>query len=115
MPPKITVFMAAYNSENYISDSIKSILDQSFSDFELLIINDGSTDLTVDIIEKFNDPRIRLVHNDKNRGLTYTRNVALTEALGEYIAILDSDDIAVKNRLELQYNFFQQHPEYALC
>ena len=115
MPPKITVFMAAYNSENYISDSIKSILDQSFSDFELLIINDGSTDLTVDIIEKFNDPRIRLVHNDKNRGLTYTRNVALTEALGEYIAILDSDDIAIKNRLELQYNFFQQHPEYALC
>lgn len=107
--------MAAYNSENYISDSIKSILEQSFSDFELLIVNDGSTDQTVAVIEKFNDPRIRLVHNDKNRGLTYTRNVALTEARGEYIAILDSDDIAIKNRLELQYNFFRQHPEYALC
>lgn len=107
--------MAAYNSENYISDSIKSILEQTFSDFELLIVNDGSTDQTVEVIKGFNDPRIRLVHNDKNRGLTYTRNVALTEARGEYIAILDSDDIAVKNRLELQYNFFQQHPEYALC
>lgn len=107
--------MAAYNSESYISDSIKSILEQSFSDFELLIVNDGSTDQTVDVIKKFDDARIRLVHNDKNRGLTYTRNVALAEARGAYIAILDSDDIALKSRLELQYNFFQQHPEYALC
>lgn len=107
--------MAAYNAGNYISDAIKSILNQTFSDFELLIVNDGSTDQTVQVIEEFNDPRIRLVHNDKNRGLTYTRNVALTEARGVYIAILDSDDIAVKNRLELQYNFFEQHPDYALC
>lgn len=107
--------MAAYNSEDYISEAIKSMLDQTFSDFELLIINDGSTDHTVEIIETFNDHRIRLVHNDKNRGLTYTRNVALTEARGAYIAILDSDDIAINNRLELQYNFFQQHPEYVLC
>ena len=107
--------MAAYNSGDYISQAIKSILNQTFSDFELLIINDGSTDHMVEMIETFKDQRIRLVHNDKNRGLTYTRNVALTEARGAYIAILDSDDIAMSNRLELQYNFFQQHPEYVLC
>ncbi|WP_169304465.1 glycosyltransferase family 2 protein [Pedobacter frigoris] len=115
MLPKITVCMAAYNAAGYINESIQSILDQTFEDFELLIINDGSTDQTLDIVNEFKDPRIRLVNNDKNRGLTYTRNVALTEARGEYIAILDSDDVAVPNRLELQYTFFQEHPDFALC
>jgi len=115
MNPRITVFMAAYNAANYISESIQSILDQTFKNFELLIVNDGSTDETVNIIGNFKDPRIRLIHNDKNRGLTYTRNVALNEARGEYIAILDSDDVAIHNRLELQYNFFLEHPDFALC
>lgn len=115
MSPKITVFMAAFNSADYISDSIQSILDQTFHDFELLIVNDGSTDRTIEVVETFRDDRIRLIHNDKNRGLTYTRNVAMTAARAEFIAILDSDDIAAKNRLELQYDFFQQNPTYALC
>ncbi|ATP58493.1 hypothetical protein CPT03_19505 [Pedobacter ginsengisoli] len=115
MNPKITVFMAAYNAASYIQESIQSILDQTFENFELLIVNDGSTDETVVVINSFKDSRIRLIHNDKNRGLTYTRNVVLNEAKGEYIAILDSDDVAITNRLELQYNFFQEHPEYALC
>lgn len=107
--------MAAYNAADYISESIQSVLDQTFKDFELLIVNDGSKDQTVDIINSFKDPRIRLLNNDKNRGLTYTRNVALKEAKGEYIAILDSDDVAVVNRLELQYNFFQEYSDFALC
>ncbi len=107
--------MAAYNAANYISESIRSILDQTLGDFELLIVNDGSTDHTVDVINTFKDPRIRLIQNDKNRGLVYTRNVALTEARGSYVAILDSDDIAIHDRLEAQYNFLQEHPEIALC
>jgi glycosyltransferase involved in cell wall biosynthesis len=115
MKPKITVFMAAYNAARYIEESIKSVLDQTFGDFELLIVNDGSTDQTVDVVNGFRDSRIRLLHNDKNSGLTYTRNVALTEAKGDYIAILDSDDVAVNNRLELQYAFFREHPDFALC
>lgn len=115
MPPKITVFMAAYNAADYIRGSINSILEQTFKDFELLIINDGSTDQTVAVIAEFNDPRIRLIHNDRNLGLVFTRNVALKEARGEYIAVLDSDDIAIPNRLELQYNFFSQNSETALC
>jgi len=115
MGPKITVFMAAYNAENYISESIESILQQTFNDFELLIVNDGSTDSTVDIVLGFSDPRIRLVHNEKNKGLVYTRNVALKEAKGIYIAVLDSDDIATPDRLEYQYNFFLNNPNFALC
>lgn len=107
--------MAAYNAAGYISESIKSILTQTFEDLELLIVNDGSTDDTVRVIETFRDPRIRLIHNDKNRGLVYTRNVALKEARGEYIAVLDSDDIASPDRLESQYIFFQENPLFALC
>jgi glycosyltransferase involved in cell wall biosynthesis len=115
MFPKVTVFMAAYNAANYITESVQSVLNQTFEDFELLIVNDGSTDETVAMINQFQDTRIRLIHNDRNRGLVYTRNVLLTEARGEYIAILDSDDIAVSNRLALQYEHFQKHPELALC
>ncbi len=107
--------MAAYNAADYISESIKSILTQTFTDLELLIVNDGSTDNTVQVVESFTDPRIRLVHNEKNRGLVFTRNVALKEARGEYIAVLDSDDIASPGRLESQYAFFQQNPDFALC
>jgi len=107
--------MAAYNAETYISESIKSILEQTFGDFELLIVNDGSTDKTVDIILGFKDPRIRLIHNAKNEGLVYTRNVALKEARGIYIAVLDSDDIAISDRLEHQYNFLLHNPNFALC
>ena len=106
--------MAAYNAAKYISDAINSVLSQTFEDFELLIVNDGSTDDTVTIINKFQDKRIRLIHNDRNRGLVYTRNVLLKEAKGAYIAILDSDDIAVPNRLALQHDHFQKHPELAL-
>lgn len=107
--------MAAYNVADYIKDSIESILNQTFTNFELLIVDDGSTDQTVEIIKQYTDQRIRLVQNGTNKGVTYTRNIALTEARGEFIAVLDSDDIAVENRLELQYNFFSKHPEIALC
>jgi glycosyltransferase involved in cell wall biosynthesis len=115
MSPKITVFMAAYNAAKFITEAIESVLNQTFKDFELLIVNDGSTDETVAIISKFQDPRIRVIHNDRNRGLVFTRNVLLKEARGEYIAILDSDDIAIPNRLALQYEHFKKHPDLALC
>lgn len=113
--PKITVFMAAYNQADFIQQSINSVLTQSFSDFELIIVNDGSIDNTTTIVESFNDNRIRLVHNDGNKGLIYTRNRLLTLAQGEYIAILDGDDIAYQDRLKLQYNFLLANPEVVLC
>ena len=107
--------MAAYNAEKYIKQAISSILNQSFEDFELLIVNDGSTDQTVAAVQSFDDPRIRLIHNESNQGLVFTRNRALEEATGEFIAVLDSDDIAVPERLQVQYDFMQRHPEVALC
>ncbi|WP_412466999.1 glycosyltransferase family 2 protein [Pedobacter sp. KLB.chiD] len=113
--PKITVFMAVYNQADFIEQSINSVLTQSFSDFELIVVNDGSTDDTAAIIESFSDSRIKLVHNDGNKGLIYTRNRLLTLAQGEYIAILDGDDVAYPDRLKLQYNFLFDNPEIVLC
>lgn len=113
--PKITVFIAAYNEANFIEKSISSILNQTFSDFEIIIVNDGSTDDTVAVIEGFTDSRIKLLHNDGNKGIVYTRNRLLELAKGEFIAVLDSDDIACPERLELQYNFLSSNPQIALC
>ncbi len=113
--PKILVFMAAYNAASYIADSIKSILNQTFTDFELLILNDGSTDATVEVVEGFDDKRIRLVHNQENKGLMYTRNRLKEFTDAPFIAILDSDDLARPDRLALQYHFLKQNPEIALC
>lgn len=107
--------MAAYNQADFIEHSINSILTQSFSDFELIVVNDGSTDDTANIVESFKDNRIRLTHNDGNKGLIYTRNRLLTLARGEYIAILDGDDIAYPDRLKTQYCYFMDNPDAVLC
>ena len=112
--PKITVFIPAYNTAQYISDAINSILSQTYTDFELLIIDDGSTDETNQIISSYSDSRIRLIKNRENRGLVYSRNLALTEARGKYLAILDSDDVAHENRLEIQLKEFENRPNLAL-
>ncbi|MBD1424938.1 glycosyltransferase family 2 protein [Sphingobacterium arenae] len=118
MPDKkkiqITVFMAAYNAADYIAASIESVLEQTYTNFELLIVDDGSTDNTVEIIRSFEDPRIRFIQNDGNKGQPYTRNLALKEANGEFLAVLDSDDIAFPNRLEIQLQHFLNRPQLAV-
>lgn len=113
--PKITAFMAAYNVADYIEESISSILNQTFKDFEFIIIDDGSTDDTALVVKKFNDSRISFIQNDGNKGIPFTRNRLLELAKGEYIAVLDSDDIAYPDRFQLQLDFFSAHPEAALC
>lgn len=112
--PKVTILMAAYNAAEYIHQSIQSILNQTMTDFELIIINDGSTDNTVDIVKTFDDDRIILVNNNRNQGLVYTRNIILDIAKGEYIAINDSDDISISTRLETQVNKLDQNPNLAV-
>lgn len=107
--------MAAYNSAPYIKEAINSVLNQTFTDFELIILNDGSTDHTAEIINTFSDKRIRLIHNDYNQGLVFTRNRLLDLARAEFIAVLDSDDVADPERLELQYQYMTAHPEISLC
>ena len=112
--PAISVLMPAYNAATYIAQAIDSILQQTFRDFELIIVNDGSTDRTEDIVLSYQDNRIRYFKNDGNKGLTYTRNrlVGLSEC--KYIAFLDSDDFAVLNRLEVQYEILISNPELVL-
>jgi len=110
---KVTVLMPAWNAEKYISEAIRSVLDQSFTDFELLIIDDGSTDHTVAEINKFNDSRIRLIEM-KHLGIAKALNNGLREAKGIYIARFDADDICLPSRLEKQVGFLENSPEYIL-
>lgn len=100
--PKVSVVMPAYNAEKYIREAIDSILNQTFTDFEFIIINDGSKDKTKDIILSYSDSRIVYLENEKNSGIVVTLNKGLDTAKGEFIARMDADDIAIKNRLERQ-------------
>jgi len=111
----ISVILPVYNGEQYIRETIDSILSQTFRDFELIIINDSSTDGTVSIIKEYADPRIAVVHNETNSGLIYTLNRGLTLCTGKYIARIDADDIALKERLQTQFDFMEAHPEVGVC
>ena len=111
--PKVTVFIPVYNREQYVGEAIESILAQTFSDFEILLVDDGSTDHSVDKIRSFSDPRIRLVCNEGNLGIPKTRNKGVELARGQYMAMLDSDDRAYPERIEKQVAFLDLHPEYA--
>jgi glycosyltransferase involved in cell wall biosynthesis len=109
--PKVTVLMPVYNSEKYLHDAIKSILNQTFRDFEFIIIHDPSTDKTTEILQSFNDPRIKIINNEKVLGLIESLNTGLGIASGEYIARMDSDDISLPERFEKQVKYLQAHPE----
>lgn len=113
--PKVTVLMPVYNAEKYLKEAIDSILNQTFKDFEFLIINDGSIDKSVDIIESYNDFRIKLIHNDQNRGIIHTLNKGLELAQGKYIARMDADDISLPNRLDKQVDFMEQNKEIGIA
>lgn len=111
---KVSCVIPVYNREDLVGKAIESVLKQSFQDFEILLIDDGSMDQSCEVIERYQDPRIRILHNGENRGILYTRNRLLREAKGEYIAFLDSDDIAFPNRLQLQVEYLDQHPEVGI-
>jgi len=111
-PPKVTVVIPVYNREKYIAQGMESILAQTFTDFELLVIDDGSTDKSREIIRSYSDQRIRLVCNPTNLGIPRTRNKGVDLARGEYLAFLDSDDYACPNRLAKQSTFLDHHSDY---
>lgn len=113
--PKISVIMPVYNCALYVHEAIQSILAQSFTDFEFLIIDDASTDDTLKVIKAISDPRIRLIEKPKNTGYTHSLNYGITIARGKYIARMDGDDIALPNRLELQYLFMERNLEVVAC
>ncbi|NHJ46179.1 MAG: glycosyltransferase family 2 protein, partial [Asgard group archaeon] len=111
---KVTVLMSVFNGEKYLREAIDSVLHQTFTDFEFLIINDGSTDNSVEIINSYDDERIHLVHNEQNIGLAASLNKGINLARGEYIARMDCDDINHQTRLEKQVKFMDKNPDIGL-
>ena len=107
--PVVSVLMPAFNVEKYIATAIDSILNQTFTNFEFIVLDDGSCDGTVKIIESYNDIRMKTVFLPKNKGLVSARNSLVEMAQGQYIAFLDSDDIADPSRLEFQLQYLQSH------
>ena len=112
--PRVSVLMPVYNGERFLREAIESVLHQTFTDFELLIINDGSTDGSLDIIQTYRDPRIRLINNGANIGLIATRNKGIDNARGEFFALLDCDDIAYPERLAAQVTFLDKNPDFGM-
>jgi glycosyltransferase involved in cell wall biosynthesis len=111
--PRVSVVIPVHNREPYIGAAIASVLAQTFGDFELLVIDDGSTDGTRDVVRSFRDQRIRLLCQASNRGIAKTRNAGVDAARGDYLAFLDSDDVALPDRLAAQVDFLDHHPDHA--
>src|SRR5690606_21065811 len=109
--PSVTVLIPFYNSEAYLEAAIDSVLRQTFTDLEVLLVDDGSTDASRAIVQGYDDPRIRMISNDKNQGVVYSRNKGVQEAKAPLVAVLDADDIAVPDRIASQYAYMNSHPQ----
>lgn len=112
--PLISVIMSTYNEEKYIETSLKSLLNQTFQEFEIIIVDDASTDNTRQLIQGLRDERIHLICNEENQGLTKNLNKALKYVTGKYIARMDGDDIAFSTRFEKQVQYMEKYPETML-
>lgn len=112
---KVSIIMPVFNAEKYLAEAISSIIDQTFNDWELLIINDGSTDSSKSIIEAQTDKRIRYVENETNLGLIATLNKGISLCNSQYIARMDSDDAAHPERLNCQVRFLDKNEDYLMC
>lgn len=113
--PLVSVVMSVYNAEKYLQEAIESILSQSYSDLEFIIVNDGSVDSSLSIIHSFKDSRIHLIDNQGNKGLIYSLNTAFKKASGKYIARMDADDVSLPERLERQVKFMEENPRIGIC
>lgn len=114
MQPAVSVIVPTYNRADYLKKSVQSILDQTFNDFEILIINNYSTDNTLEVIKAFNDARIKVI-NFKNDGIiAKSRNQGIMQSVGKYIAFLDDDDLWCPDKLEFQIKYLDEHPEFDL-
>lgn len=111
MPPLVSIVMPAYNAEKYIGESIESVLSQTYANIELIIVEDCSTDGTLNVIKQYADERITLEVNTKNRGIAFSTNRGIELSKGKYIALLDDDDMATPDRIELQVNYLETHSE----
>lgn len=107
----ISVIMPIYNAEKYVRHTVESILKQTYTDFELILIDDCGTDRSIDLVKKtYSDDRIKYIYNERNMGIAYSRNMGLESAEGEYVAFMDDDDIAPLSRFELEMKFLEDNP-----
>lgn len=111
--PLVSIILPAYNCEKYIAEAVTSILTQVYDNFELIVVNDGSTDNTAAVLSSITDQRMRVLENPGNQGLIYSLNRAIDEAKGEFIARMDADDIATNDRIEKQVHWLLHHPQTA--
>lgn len=112
--PRVSVLMSVYNDATHVGEAIDSIIGQSFSDYEFLIVDDASTDASFDVIRSFPDPRIRIFQNASNIGLARSLNKGLENARGDIIARIDSDDISLRDRLKVQVEYMDAHPRIGM-
>jgi glycosyltransferase involved in cell wall biosynthesis len=113
--PLVTIAMPVYNAEKFLRQSIDSVLEQTYRNIELVLVNDASTDQSAAIIHSYSDPRIRYYENERNLGIAATRNKCIDLAQGDYIAVLDNDDIAGPDRIERQVQFLDLNEDYGMC
>jgi glycosyltransferase involved in cell wall biosynthesis len=112
--PRVSVVMAVFNAAPFLRESIGSILAQTYRDFELIAVDDASSDDSLSVLKSFDDPRIRLLRHERNQGASISRNEAISMARGEFIAIMDADDICASTRLERQVAFLDSHSKVGL-
>lgn len=114
MKPQVSILMPVYNTAPYLREAMDSIMSQTFADFELIVLNDCSPDNAEEILDTYNDTRIVRYRGEKNVGLANVLNVGIGMARGKYIARMDSDDISLPNRLQVQVDYLEAHPEIDL-
>lgn len=112
--PLVSIVMPTYNQDQFIGESIRSVLDQTHSNWELIIVNNFSEDDTINVVENFNDDRIRLINFKNNGIIAASRNIGILECKGEFVAFLDSDDIWLPEKLRIQIEYFKKNPKIGL-
>ncbi len=114
LKPLVSVLMSVYNAEKYLKEAIQSVLTQTYENFEFIIVDDGSEDNSLSIINQIKDERIRLIVNEKNKGLIYSLNKGLETAVGKYVIRMDADDISDPERFDTQIRYMEKHPEIGI-
>ena len=113
--PLVSIVLPVYNGDKYLAASLDSVFAQTYQNWELIIINDGSTDGSENVILQYQDKRIKYLPNNGNKGIIFSLNRGLAESTGTYLARLDADDIALPSRIEKQVDFLSKNPEYVMC
>lgn len=112
--PELSIVMPFYNTEKYIGDAVQSLLAQTYDNFELILVDDASTDGSAEIVKSFNDSRISLLKNEINSGIVFSRNLGMKAAVGRFIAPFDSDDVARADKFEKQIRFLKNNPDFGM-